>query len=136
RAVAPTRAIDVSLIRVLTSGPSSSMVVTLQPFRRRQRDGAILNLSVMAPGRGVTDSVRGPADGVRGLVGRGESANAGRIRPQVRRTTEPLTRMPRRTVYCVIPRELAVELHDELREHWRDDPGVFVVVERRGAERR
>jgi hypothetical protein len=44
--------------------------------------------------------------------------------------------MDRLTVYCVIPRELAVELHDELREHWRDDPAVLVVVERREADRR
>ena len=50
--------------------------------------------------------------------------------------TKPLTRVRRRIIYCVIPRELALDLHDELREHWRDDPGVFVVVERRASDRR
>jgi RNA polymerase sigma-70 factor (ECF subfamily) len=39
-------------------------------------------------------------------------------------------------VYCVIPQELASKLHDELREFWRDDPHVRVVVERREEERR
>jgi RNA polymerase sigma-70 factor (ECF subfamily) len=39
-------------------------------------------------------------------------------------------------IYCVVPRELAPKLHDPLRRHFRDDPGVEVVVERRKAERR
>jgi RNA polymerase sigma-70 factor (ECF subfamily) len=39
-------------------------------------------------------------------------------------------------VYCVVPRDLAGELHDSLREHWRDDDSVVVVVERRASDRR
>jgi RNA polymerase sigma-70 factor (ECF subfamily) len=40
-------------------------------------------------------------------------------------------------IYCVVPRELAASLHDVLRRHFRDDPDVEVVVERRtAAERR
>ena len=39
-------------------------------------------------------------------------------------------------VYCVVPRELAPELHECLREHWRDHPTMVVVVERRNGERR
>jgi RNA polymerase sigma-70 factor (ECF subfamily) len=41
-----------------------------------------------------------------------------------------------RVLYCVIPRELAPRLHDLLRRHFRDDPSVEVVVERRDADRR
>jgi RNA polymerase sigma-70 factor, ECF subfamily len=48
----------------------------------------------------------------------------------------PLTHASRRTVFCVVPRDLAPELHDALREHWRDDPSIVVVVERRVTERR
>lgn len=47
-----------------------------------------------------------------------------------------MTPVRRRTLYCVIPRELASELHDHLRTHWRDDPTVVVVVERRRDDRR
>jgi RNA polymerase sigma-70 factor (ECF subfamily) len=39
-------------------------------------------------------------------------------------------------IYCVVPRELALKLHELLRAHFRDDPTVEVVVERRGADRR
>lgn len=39
-------------------------------------------------------------------------------------------------MYCVVPAALAGELHDPLREHYRDDPLIEVIVERRGAERR
>jgi RNA polymerase sigma-70 factor (ECF subfamily) len=39
-------------------------------------------------------------------------------------------------IYCVVPRELAPKLHDPLRRHFHDDPGVEVVVERRARDRR
>jgi RNA polymerase sigma-70 factor, ECF subfamily len=39
-------------------------------------------------------------------------------------------------IYCVVPWELADELHEELREHFRGDPNIDVVVERRRRERR
>ena len=39
-------------------------------------------------------------------------------------------------MYCVVPRELAGSLHAELRRHFRNEPSVEVVVERRGCERR
>lgn len=39
-------------------------------------------------------------------------------------------------VYCVVPWELAGELHEDLRVHFRDDPNIDVVVERRRRERR
>ena len=39
-------------------------------------------------------------------------------------------------IYCVVPWELAEELHEELREHFRGDPNIDVVVERRRRERR
>jgi RNA polymerase sigma-70 factor (ECF subfamily) len=39
-------------------------------------------------------------------------------------------------VYCVVPSDLAPRLHEQLRRHFRDDPEVEVVVERRGRERR
>jgi RNA polymerase sigma-70 factor (ECF subfamily) len=42
----------------------------------------------------------------------------------------------RRVAYCIVPRELARRLHDTLRRHYRDDPTVEVVVERRDTERR
>lgn len=34
--------------------------------------------------------------------------------------------------YCVIPRDLARDLHDLLRGHFRDDSSIVVIVERRG----
>jgi RNA polymerase sigma-70 factor (ECF subfamily) len=39
-------------------------------------------------------------------------------------------------IYCVVPRELAPKLHEPLRRHFRDDPDVAVVVERRRGARR
>jgi RNA polymerase sigma-70 factor (ECF subfamily) len=39
-------------------------------------------------------------------------------------------------IYCVVPWELAEELHEELRLHFGSDPSVEVVVERRRRERR
>jgi RNA polymerase sigma-70 factor (ECF subfamily) len=42
----------------------------------------------------------------------------------------------RRVFYCLIPDELAGKLHDPLRRHFRDDPSVEVVVERRAQDRR
>ena len=46
--------------------------------------------------------------------------------------------MPERepVVYCVIPRELATELHEHLRNFYRDIPNVRVIVERRQHQRR
>jgi RNA polymerase sigma-70 factor (ECF subfamily) len=34
-------------------------------------------------------------------------------------------------IYCIVPESLALELHDVLRAHFSEDPGVEVVVERR-----
>ena len=34
-------------------------------------------------------------------------------------------------IYCVVPRELEEELYDQLVEHYRDDPNVTVIVDRR-----
>jgi len=39
-------------------------------------------------------------------------------------------------IYCIVPRGLALKLHDELRNFFRDEPGVEVVVERRVGDRR
>jgi hypothetical protein len=40
-------------------------------------------------------------------------------------------------IYCVIPPELADELYDKLVEHYRDNPNVEVIVDRRtGPDRR
>jgi RNA polymerase sigma-70 factor (ECF subfamily) len=39
-------------------------------------------------------------------------------------------------IYCVVPWELAGELHEKLRLHFADDPNIDVVVERRRRERR
>lgn len=40
-------------------------------------------------------------------------------------------------IYCVIPRELVDELYDKLVEHYRENPNVTVIVDRReGVERR
>jgi RNA polymerase sigma-70 factor, ECF subfamily len=38
--------------------------------------------------------------------------------------------------YCVVPRELADDLHEYLREHWQDEPAIKVVVDRRRDDRR
>jgi hypothetical protein len=39
-------------------------------------------------------------------------------------------------IYCVIPAELEDELFEKLTEHYRDDPNVEVIVDRRKGERR
>ena len=39
-------------------------------------------------------------------------------------------------IYCIVPRELAPKLHDELRDFFRGEPGVEAVVERRVGDRR
>ena len=35
----------------------------------------------------------------------------------------------RRVLYCVVPSDLAGELHDPLREYFRGDSGVSVVID-------
>jgi hypothetical protein len=35
-------------------------------------------------------------------------------------------------IYCVVPRPLEDELFDKLTEYYRDDPGVTVILDRRG----
>src|SRR5437762_841964 len=42
----------------------------------------------------------------------------------------------RTITYCLVPPDLAGELHDLLRRHLRHEPSVEVVVERRREERR
>jgi RNA polymerase sigma-70 factor (ECF subfamily) len=49
---------------------------------------------------------------------------------------EDRARGQREVVFCVVPRELAPKLHDELREFYAGDPTVRVVVEMRKRERR
>ncbi|HEX2015698.1 MAG TPA: sigma-70 family RNA polymerase sigma factor [Solirubrobacteraceae bacterium] len=39
-------------------------------------------------------------------------------------------------VYCLVPRDLAPKLHEALRRHFRGDPGIEVIVERRDSDRR
>ena len=39
-------------------------------------------------------------------------------------------------IYCVVPQELADELHDKLVAYYADDPNVEVIVDRRKGERR
>ena len=40
-------------------------------------------------------------------------------------------------IYCVVPRELADELYDQLVDYYADNPNVTVIVDRRsGADRR
>ncbi|HEX2070082.1 MAG TPA: hypothetical protein VHF90_00345 [Thermoleophilaceae bacterium] len=34
-------------------------------------------------------------------------------------------------IYCVVPRALESELYDKLVEHYRDEPSVEVIVDRR-----
>ncbi len=53
------------------------------------------------------------------------------------RGTSPGLRFPQRQfLYCLIPSELAPELHAPLRDHFAGDPGIEVVVDRRSRERR
>src|SRR5437764_14919064 len=42
----------------------------------------------------------------------------------------------RTITYCLVPPDLAGELHDSLRRHFRQEPSVEVVVERRREDRR
>jgi hypothetical protein len=39
-------------------------------------------------------------------------------------------------IYCVIPRELKVELYDKMVEYYKDNPCVTVIVDRREGEDR
>jgi len=40
-------------------------------------------------------------------------------------------------IYCVVPPELATDFYDELVEHYKDNPNVTVIVDRReGPNRR
>ncbi len=39
-------------------------------------------------------------------------------------------------IYCVVPEELAGELHDKLVSYYDDDPNVEVIVDRRKTARR
>jgi hypothetical protein len=39
-------------------------------------------------------------------------------------------------IYCVIPKALADELLERMRQYYRDDPNVEVIIDRRKAERR
>jgi hypothetical protein len=40
-------------------------------------------------------------------------------------------------IYCVVPRELEEELYSKLVEHYKDNPNVTVVLDRRdGPDRR
>ncbi|MBA2358867.1 MAG: hypothetical protein H0V84_10620 [Actinobacteria bacterium] len=40
-------------------------------------------------------------------------------------------------IYCVIPRELEAELFDKMVEHYKDNPNVTVILDRReGDDRR
>jgi len=35
-------------------------------------------------------------------------------------------------IYCVVPEALADELYDKLADYYKDDPGVEVIIDRRG----
>lgn len=39
-------------------------------------------------------------------------------------------------IYCVVPRELGEDTFQRLVEHYKDNPNVEVLVERRSSERR
>jgi hypothetical protein len=39
-------------------------------------------------------------------------------------------------IYCVIPEALADQLHDKLKDYYKDDPNVEVIIDRRKSERR
>jgi RNA polymerase sigma-70 factor (ECF subfamily) len=49
------------------------------------------------------------------------------------RSTQPAERP---ITYCLVPYELSRDLHEYLREHFRSNPSVEVIVERRRADRR
>jgi RNA polymerase sigma factor (sigma-70 family) len=42
----------------------------------------------------------------------------------------------RSVLYCLVPRDLAGEVHDSLRHHFAEEPDVEVVVEQRSSDRR
>jgi hypothetical protein len=42
----------------------------------------------------------------------------------------------REMIYCVVPQALADDLLERMREYYRDDPNVEVIVDRRKSERR
>ena len=42
----------------------------------------------------------------------------------------------RTITYCVVAGDLVEELHEPLRRHWREDPSIEVIVERRASDRR
>lgn len=46
--------------------------------------------------------------------------------------------MPRTStiIYCIIPADLADQLHETLRDFFREEPGIQVVVEQRATDRR
>jgi hypothetical protein len=39
-------------------------------------------------------------------------------------------------IYCVIPRELEIELFDKMVEYYKDNPNVTVIVDRRDGDDR
>ena len=39
-------------------------------------------------------------------------------------------------IYCVIPKALASDLYDKMREYYSDDPNVEVIIDRREGSRR
>jgi hypothetical protein len=40
-------------------------------------------------------------------------------------------------IYCVVPEPLEEELYEKLKEHYKDDPNVEVIIDRRtGPDRR
>ena len=57
-------------------------------------------------------------------------------RPSRRCSDWHVTSGKRPVLYCLIPPDLAREVHDDLRHHFADDPDVEVVVERRRRDRR
>jgi hypothetical protein len=39
-------------------------------------------------------------------------------------------------IYCVVPKALSTELYDKLRDYYKDDPNVEVIIDRRQGDRR
>jgi hypothetical protein len=39
-------------------------------------------------------------------------------------------------IYCVVPKALSAELYDKLRDYYKDDPNVEVIIDRRQGDRR